>query len=147
VPSTWGDLRGRYGGKGPPQPLFVKLLHRNKAFPAIALYNPEDVVSATNVADSEEVLVAEYVVFVSEWRCYVCNGAILELCHYQGDPFTYPDPRVIQEALADYGPHAPSEAHPCKHQTPQSPDSVSFRLGTETSSQNIVRHRRHWPRR
>jgi len=107
-PSTWGELRARYGTKGPPEPLFVKPFRRNKGFPAIALYNAEDMSAASHLSDDQEVLVAEYVVFVSEWRCYVCRGHILELCHYQGDMFRYPDPQVIKSAIADYSPHAPA---------------------------------------
>jgi hypothetical protein len=101
-PSTWGELRARYGANGPPEPLFVKPLRRNKGFPAIALYNAEDMASASHLSDDQEVLVAEYVVFVSEWRCYVCHGHVLELCHYQGDLFRYPDPQVIRSAIADF---------------------------------------------
>jgi hypothetical protein len=107
-PSTWGELRARYGAKGPPEPLFVKPLHRNKGFPAVALYDAEDVASASHLPDGHEVLVAEYVVFLSEWRCYVCRGQVLELCHYQGDPFCYPDAKVIQAAIRDFGDQAPA---------------------------------------
>ncbi len=101
-PSTWGDLRARYGTTGPPEPLFVKPLRRNKGFPALALYDAADFSAAAHLSDNQEVLVAEYVVFVSEWRCFVCHGQILELCHYQGELFGYPDPQVIQSAIADY---------------------------------------------
>src|SRR4051812_18858788 len=76
--STWGELRARYGKQGPPEPLFVKPLRRNKSFPALALYDADDVASCARVPDGEEVLVAEYVVFVSEWRCFVCDGHVLE---------------------------------------------------------------------
>jgi hypothetical protein len=106
--STWGDLRRRYGKAGPPEPLFVKPLRRNKGFPALALYDATDVSSAAHLADGEEVLVAEYVVFASEWRCYLCRGQILEICHYQGELFHYPDARVIKAVIADYGPLAPA---------------------------------------
>jgi ATP-grasp domain, R2K clade family 2 len=106
--STWGELRARYGEAGPPEPLFVKPLRRNKGFPALALYDADDLATAAHLPDDLEVLAAEYVVFASEWRCYVCGGQILELCHYQGDPFVYPDPQVIKGAVADYGRLAPA---------------------------------------
>jgi hypothetical protein len=107
-PSTWGDLRTQFARTGLPEPLFVKPLRRNKGFPALALYNSTDLMSVSHLADSEEVLVAEYVVFLSEWRCYVCRGHILEMSHYQGDLFRYPDPQVIKDAIADFGPVAPA---------------------------------------
>ncbi len=46
--------------------------------------------------------------FASEWRCYVCRGQILEMSHYQGDLFTYPDPQVIKMAVADFRSAAPA---------------------------------------
>lgn len=43
--------------------------------------------------------------FVSEWRCYVVDGEIVQICFYRGDTFCFPDPeiprrilRVMQEA-------------------------------------------------
>jgi hypothetical protein len=102
--STWGELRSLYGRKGPPEPLFVKPLRRNKGFPAVVLSDPDDLPPASRLADSEEALVSEYVVFASEWRCYVCRSQVLELCHYQGDPFRFPDPQTIRAALADHAP-------------------------------------------
>ena len=65
-PSTWADLRAKYGRHGPPEPLFVKPLRRNKGFPSIALYDAAYVASTAQLPDSHEVLVAEYVTFVSE---------------------------------------------------------------------------------
>ncbi len=106
--STWGELRSRYGKNGPPEPLFVKPYRRNKGFPSIALYNAEDMQAAAALPDSHEVLVSEYVVFASEWRCFVCRGQVLELCHYSGDMFRYPDPAVIKSAIADFRNEAPA---------------------------------------
>jgi hypothetical protein len=107
-PSTLGDLRTKYAKSGPPEPLFVKPLRRNKAFPSIALYDAADVASTATLPDTHEVLVAEYVVFVSEWRCFVRNGQILDLCRYQGDVFAYPDAKVIKEAVREYGRVGPA---------------------------------------
>ena len=106
--STWGELRIRFGKDGPPAPLFVKPYRRNKAFPSIALYNAEDMSSAEAMPDSHEVLVSEYVLFDSEWRCFVCRGQVLDLCHYLGDAFRFPDPEIIQSAIDDFGGDAPA---------------------------------------
>lgn len=64
--------------------------------------------AAAALPDSHEVLVSEYVVFASEWRCFVCRGQVLELCHYSGDMFRYPDPAVIKSAIADFRNEAPA---------------------------------------
>jgi hypothetical protein len=38
----------------------------------------------------------------------VRRGQILDLCRYQGDVFRYPDPRVVKDAVADFGRQAPA---------------------------------------
>jgi hypothetical protein len=103
--STWGELRTQFSGQR-FAPLFVKPADEHKAFPAMALYNQDDLESAHRLPNELAVLVAEYVVFASEWRCYVCRGEILEICHYNGDPFTFPDPRTIKKAITDLGREA-----------------------------------------
>jgi hypothetical protein len=100
--STWGDLRARYGKAGPPEPLWVKSLRRNKGTPSIAVYGPDDVAAASSLPDDHEVLISEYILFASEWRCFVCRGQILDLCRYQGEVFRYPDPQIVQKAVADH---------------------------------------------
>lgn len=105
--STWGELRKQYGTSGPPEPLFVKPLLHNKGFPSIALFNAEDM-SALQVDDREEVWVAEYIIFESEWRCFVCHNQILNMSHYQGDFLKYIDPQVVTAAVAEFGPNAPA---------------------------------------
>ena len=105
--STWGALRAEYGTAGPSEPLFVKPLLRNKGFPSIALFNAEDM-SALQVDDHDEVLVAEYVVFESEWRCYVCDDQILNLSHYQGDCLKFLNSQVVTAAIEDFAPHSPA---------------------------------------
>jgi hypothetical protein len=106
--STWGELRTRYGRTGPPEPLWVKSLRRNKGAPSIAVYHADDIAGASGLPDSHEVLVSEYVTFASEWRCFVCRGKILDLCRYQGEVFRYPDPQVVQGAVRDHSRVSPA---------------------------------------
>jgi hypothetical protein len=106
--TTWGELRRKYGKSGPPEPLWVKSLRRNKSAPSLAVYEAEDIKAAANLPDHHEVLVSEYVIFVSEWRVFVRRGEIIELCRYQGDLFRFPEAKVIQSAIADLGLEAPA---------------------------------------
>ncbi|AMV28118.1 hypothetical protein VT84_27175 [Gemmata sp. SH-PL17] len=106
--STWGTLRSEYGQKVPSEPLWVKPLRRNKGFPSVAVYDADDMPDAARLPDGHEVLVSEYVTFVSEWRCFVRNGQVLDVCRYQGDVFHYPDPQIIKNAIADHSPIAPA---------------------------------------
>lgn len=106
--SAWGELRAQYGKKGPPEPLWVKSLRRNKGSPSLAVYDADDMSAASALPDAHEVLVSEYITFVSEWRCFVRHGQILDLCRYQGDVFRYPDAKVVKEAVADHSRVAPA---------------------------------------
>ncbi len=106
--STWGELRARYGKTGPTEPLWVKSLRRNKGAPSIAVFHADDIDGASDLPDEHEVLVSEYVIFLSAWRRFVCRGQILDLCRYQGEVFQYPDAKVIKNAIADYSPVAPA---------------------------------------
>lgn len=106
--TTWGELRTKYGKTGPTKPLFVKPNSLHKKFASIALWNLDDIQSVAHYPDSYEVLAQEYIVFESEWRCFVCHGQVVEMSHYQGDVFTYPDPEVIQQALTSLRPNAPA---------------------------------------
>ncbi|MCA9174172.1 MAG: ATP-grasp domain-containing protein [Planctomycetales bacterium] len=105
--TTWGTLANEILTNGLSDPLFVKSYCRNKAFPSIAVFSADDIAGHPLQAD-DEVLVAEYVVFLSEWRCFVCRDEILELCHYQGDPFCFPDGAVIRQAIQDFRGRAPA---------------------------------------
>ena len=105
--STWGQLRKETQTNGIPEPLFVKPFSRNKGFPSIAVFSEEDI-TGHPLGDDDEILVAEYVVFLSEWRCFVCRGEIMEACHYQGEPFCFPDDQVIRNTVADFGDQAPA---------------------------------------
>ncbi|MBX9581433.1 MAG: ATP-grasp domain-containing protein [Gemmataceae bacterium] len=106
--STWGELRSRYGRSGPPEPLWVKSLRRHKGSPSLAVYEADDLAAAAALPDAHEVLVSEYVTFVSEWRCFVRQGRVLDLCRYAGEVFRYPDAGVVRAAVADYGRAAPA---------------------------------------
>lgn len=105
--SNWGELRAKYGAHGPDTPLFVKPLNHHKGFSSMALYNVDDIQAAANFPDYLEVFVQEYVLFESEWRCFVLRGQVIEMSHYQGEVFTYPDVDTILEAIEDYSRQAP----------------------------------------
>lgn len=107
--STLGKLRIKYQpGEPRGEALFIKPLTKNKGFPALALYDADDLTFLDKFADDEPVLVSEYVVFVSEWRCFVIDGQVINLSHYQGDMFMFPDADVIHNAINDYGNDAPA---------------------------------------
>lgn len=51
------------------------------------------------ITGDEEVITSDVVNFVSEWRCYICNGEILDGKHYKGDFKIFPDYGVAETAI------------------------------------------------
>ena len=84
------------------EPCFLKPLDQNKLFPAIALFDKDDLASLDSLSDDVRVIVSEYVLFESEWRVFVVDGEILGLSHYQGDCFTFPDSTTIKSAVRQF---------------------------------------------
>lgn len=46
------------------------------------------------------VYTAPKVEFVSEFRVYVLNGEILDICRYKGNPLAFPDPNAVSDMVA-----------------------------------------------
>lgn len=105
-PSTWGAICAAYPESGPA--VFVKPLRDPKAFPARPVAAFRDLIPLSHVAAETPVLVSEVVEFVSEWRFYVLNGQVVGAGWYSGDPLTFPDPKVVADAVRAWAPGAPA---------------------------------------
>ena len=65
--TTLGELRNQWNLKT-PESCFIKPLDKNKLFPAIAMFDQDDLATLDALDDGTRVLVSEYVLFESEWR-------------------------------------------------------------------------------
>lgn len=99
--TTLGAIRTTWESGGGKQ-CFVKPLNTNKGFPAMALFDVDDLQSIANLPDDYAVLVSEYVLFESEWRVFVCDYEIVGLSHYQGDPFRFPNAETVKSAITEF---------------------------------------------
>jgi hypothetical protein len=79
-------------------PLHVKP-HHHKLFTGVVVRAFRDLIPSAHVKADEPILMQEFVEFVSEWRCVVLRGEILNVAHYRGDPVLFPDPRVMKKAV------------------------------------------------
>lgn len=52
------------------------------------------------IPKEHKVLSTQAVKFLSEYRVYVTNGDILDICYYKGDPLELPDAKVIREMVS-----------------------------------------------
>ena len=99
--TTLGEVRKKWNS-GKCQSCFLKPLDQNKLFPAIALFDPDDLASLSSHSGDTRVIVSDYVLFESEWRVFVIDREIIDMSHYQGDCFSYPDASTIKSAIGDF---------------------------------------------
>jgi hypothetical protein len=105
--STLGQLRIETRSNG-SLPIFFKPLGAWKLFPAQILTDSNGLQPFENLPDDTGVLVSDCVHFLSEWRCFVCQGRIFGLSHYEGDCLLYPDASVVRGAIDDFRQDAPA---------------------------------------
>ncbi len=82
-------------------PVFVKPIE-GKRFTGKAVYGTADLVGCGCSGEDFPVLCSEVVRFVSEYRCFVRYGQILDVRRYRGDWSIAPDRKVIEQAVRDY---------------------------------------------
>ena len=99
--TTLGEVRSEWQAKSPDS-CFLKPLDQNKLFPAIALFDADDLASLDSLSNDVRVLVSEYVLFESEWRAFVVGDEIIGLSHYQGDCFVFPDGKTVKLAVQQF---------------------------------------------
>lgn len=90
-------------------PIFVKSHSKIKAFPSGViseqssrkeLFNKDQ--EGKELDDEMIVMTSEVVDIVSEYRCFVLNGELMEIKHYQGDFRLFPYIDVIQRMIKEY---------------------------------------------
>lgn len=82
--------------------IFVKPLTASKAFTGRVVRSPKDLISCGNHRHDVDVWCSEIVEFVTEWRCFVRYGQILDVRHYAGDWRSQPDVAIIEAAVQQY---------------------------------------------
>lgn len=104
--TTMGAVRGLFEAEG-ALPRFVKPRETQKAFTGYVVSAFRDLIPTARHPDDLPVWSCETVEFVSEWRYLVSRHEVIGLGHYRGDPFTFPDGKVVRTAVATYRGEAP----------------------------------------
>lgn len=81
-------------------PIFVKP-KQQKLFTGKFIQSTRDVIGLS-ADENIEVWCAEPVNFVSEWRCFVRYGQILDVRNYKGDWSLVPNKAIVQRAIKEY---------------------------------------------
>ena len=82
-------------------PVFVKSI-ADKEITGVLIRSPKDLVGCGNWEHDVPVWCSEPVQFITEWRCFIRYGKILDARHYRGTWEKMPDPEVIKKAVQDY---------------------------------------------
>ena len=83
--------------------IFVKPVPADrKLFSGIVFRQFRDTIATAHVPPEYPVVCSDVVDFVSEYRAFVLESEVLGLRHYKGDFRVFPDPAVIDSAVATY---------------------------------------------
>lgn len=86
--------------------LFVKSVHQ-KLLTGFAFTGKfRDKIKMAGIPDDEPMWLSDAKTFVSEYRCFVLRGEVLDARHYKGDWGVAPDRKVVEAAVAAW-PAAP----------------------------------------
>lgn len=101
--ATMRDVRARTEADGP---VFIKPLHRHKAFGGHVISGQfRDLIRTASFDDDFEVLCSEPVNFITEYRGFVNRGELIALRHYKGDFTRIVDGYIARQAVAAW--HGP----------------------------------------
>lgn len=82
--------------------IFIKPKNETKKFAGKVVRKQLDFVGIVDPSTPTEIWCSETIPFLTEWRCFIRYGEILDIRRYKGDWDTHPDLFVIRQAIADF---------------------------------------------
>lgn len=83
-------------------PVFIKPLREGKGFTGHVVARFRDLLETAGLPGDYPVLAQSVVNGQSEWRVFVCDGQVLGIGNYKGNPLIFPDAASIQQMLDAY---------------------------------------------
>jgi hypothetical protein len=83
-------------------PVFVKPDGKSKEFVAGVVSSEKYLFFFESLPKETKCMTSEVIDILSEYRCYVTEGELKGIKHYQGDFRIFPDVKVIENAIKDY---------------------------------------------
>lgn len=81
--------------------VFIKPIE-DKKFTGVVVRGTKDLMGCGTYSEDPEILCSDVVKFVSEWRCFVRYGKILDVRRYRGDWRSHFDYRVIENIIMQF---------------------------------------------
>lgn len=82
--------------------IFIKPMNRSKSFTGKLITHERDLIGCYDYREDMDIWCAEPVNFLSEWRCFVRHGNILDVRRYKGNWKLHFAPSVIEDAVKSY---------------------------------------------
>lgn len=81
--------------------VFIKPVE-DKRFTGVVVRSTKDLIGCGTCGEDTDILCSEVVNFVSEWRCFVRYGRILDIRRYRGDWRKHFDPKIVESVVANF---------------------------------------------
>lgn len=98
----WKDVLGSIMTNKDKWNVFIKPVEGGKLFTGAVIKEPKDFIACVGAKETTEVWCSDIVNFVSEYRCFIRYGEILDIKNYKGDYFVTPDKKVLESIIDDY---------------------------------------------
>lgn len=82
--------------------IFMKPAVDAKRFTGTIVTGTKDLIACNAALGNTEVWCSDIVHFLTEWRCFVRYGKILDVRKYKGHWENFPNPNIIKEAVKQY---------------------------------------------
>lgn len=98
---VWKSTANTVNASPEQWPVFMKSV-ADKRIAGIVIRSPKDLIGCGAWNGDQEVWCSDVVPFVTEWRCFVRYGRILDVRHYKGDWRRFLNPAVVERAVQDW---------------------------------------------
>lgn len=99
---VWEDTLGNIRNKPELWPVFIKPADEIKSFAGRVIKDTMDLVSQAGLPNETKVLCSEPIEFLSEYRVFVQQGAVIGCRNYKGDPLVFPDATTICTMIQEW---------------------------------------------
>lgn len=102
--NAWKLLGQEDEKNGFPNPLFIKPVPQ-KSWTGKVFRSFKDLITLGSIDGDFPVWISTPVKFETEYRCYILNGRLEAIKHYNGNPFLVPDREVVENMVQNMNDH------------------------------------------
>lgn len=100
--NIWVDTLGNIMSDNSKRGIFIKPVEGGKLFTGTVINTEADFRACVGAQPDTEVWCSEAVNFVSEYRCFIRYGEVVDIKHYRGDRCIVPSKEVLENVIKDY---------------------------------------------